>query len=53
MGADEADPGQVSVSWISPLAQALLDAQVGDLITRRRPNGDLELEVLEISYEAG
>lgn len=53
VGEDEADPAHGAVSWISPLARALHEAQVGDLITWRRPNGDLELEVLEISYEAG
>jgi transcription elongation GreA/GreB family factor len=50
VGEDEADPDHGKVSWVSPLARALRDARVGDLITWRRPSGDTELEVLEIRY---
>jgi transcription elongation GreA/GreB family factor len=50
VGEDEADPDQGKVSWVSPLARALRDAEVGDLITWRRPSGDTELEVLEVRY---
>ena len=50
VGEDEADPEAGKVSWVSPLASALRDAQVGDMITWRRPSGDRELEVLEIRY---
>ncbi len=53
VGEDEADPKQGKVSWVSPLARAAEDGQVGDLITWRRPNGDKELEILSISYPAG
>lgn len=52
VGEDEADPQQGLVSWISPLARALTDAGVGDLVTWERPSGALELEVLAILYDS-
>ena len=52
VGEDEADPGNGKVSWVSPLASALLDAQVGDLVTWKRPVGDRELEIITIDYTA-
>ncbi len=52
VGEDEAEPEERRVSWVSPLARALQDAEVGDIITWRRPSGDMELEVLEIRYPA-
>ena len=51
VGEDEADPTAGLVSWRSPLARALQDAEVGDLIVWERPMGDLELEVRSIRYE--
>jgi len=48
VGEDEADVARGKISWFSPLAKALLDARVGDLVTWRRPLGDLELEVVAI-----
>ena len=50
VGEDEADVGHGSVSWISPLARALLGSGVGDTITWKRPSGDVELEILSIRY---
>jgi transcription elongation GreA/GreB family factor len=35
---------------VSPLARALAKARVGDVITWRRPAGDLDLEILAIRY---
>jgi transcription elongation GreA/GreB family factor len=52
VGEDEADPERGKVSWVSPLARAARGAEVGDLITWRRPSGDCELEILEIGYPA-
>jgi transcription elongation factor GreB len=52
VGEDEADPGNGKVSWVSPLAGALLDAQLGDLVTWKRPAGDRELEIMTIDYTA-
>jgi len=51
VGEDEAEARAGKVSWVSPLARALDGARVGDLVTWQRPAGDLELEVLAISYE--
>ena len=50
VGEDEADVGVGKVSWVSPLANALLGAQVGDAVTWRRPNGNVDLEILSIDY---
>jgi transcription elongation factor GreB len=50
VGEDEADVGRGSVSWVSPLARALMGARVGDHIVWHRPAGDVELEVKAIRY---
>jgi len=50
VGEDEADFDAGKVSWVSPLARALDGAAVGDIVTWNRPAGDIELEILEISY---
>jgi transcription elongation factor GreB len=51
VGIDEADAKQGRVSWLSPLAQALLGARVGDVVTFRSPKGEEELEIVRIAYE--
>ena len=48
VGEDEADPENGKVSWISPLAQALDGAEVGDLVIWNKPSGAVELEVVAI-----
>jgi transcription elongation factor GreB len=50
VGIDEADLDQGRVSWISPVARALLRAQEGDLVELRTPSGIERIEVLEIRY---
>jgi len=50
VGMDEVDPARGRVSWISPIARALLKAQVGDSVTLRTPAGAEQLEVVEIRY---
>ena len=50
VGEDQAEAGQGLVSYRSPLARALMDAEVGDLVVWQRPVGNLELEVLSIRY---
>jgi len=52
VGEDEADASLGKVSWVSPLANALVGAGVGDTVTWRRPNGNLELEIVAIDYPA-
>lgn len=50
VGVDEAEPLQGKISWISPVARALLKAREGDTVTLRTPAGVDELDVLEVSY---
>lgn len=50
VGEDEADPAAGLISWVSPLGRALTGARVGDVVTWKRPVGDLELEIVSISY---
>lgn len=47
-GEDEADPAQGRITPHSPLARALIGAEVGDSVTWRRPNGALDLTVVKI-----
>ncbi len=51
MGIDEADSGQGQVSWVSPVARALLKSRVGDEVPLPTPGGVRSLEVLEVRYE--
>lgn len=48
VGEDEADIATNKVSWVSPLAKALIGQKVGDSVTWHRPAGDLELEIIAI-----
>ena len=49
-GEDEADATQHRITPHSPLARALLGAQVGDSVIWRRPSGTVSLEILAISH---
>lgn len=49
-GVDEADAAAGDISWVSPLARALLRARVGDECTLRTPAGVRRLEVLAVEY---
>ena len=51
VGVDELDSGDVRVSWRSPLARALLTAQVGDTVTLRAPRGPERLEIVAVRYD--
>ncbi len=51
VGMDEVDPPRGRISWISPVARALLKACQGDSVTLRTPGGAEQFEVLEIRYE--
>lgn len=53
VGPDEADPNRGRISFRAPLGQALLKRKAGDQVTVRRPAGDLELMVLEVTYDDG
>jgi transcription elongation factor GreB len=48
VGEDEADPALGKLSWVSPLATALLNAELGELVMWRRPAGAQELEIVAI-----
>jgi transcription elongation factor GreB len=50
LGLDEVDPAHGVVSWISPMARALIKAREGDTVTLRTPAGEEKLEILEVSY---
>lgn len=51
VGMDELDPARQRVTWISPVARALLKAEVGDTVRLQTPGGIEELDILEIRYE--
>ncbi|WP_417789445.1 transcription elongation factor GreB [Terasakiella pusilla] len=50
VGEDEVDSTKGLISWISPVARALIKGRVGDLVTVKTPKGEEELEILEICY---
>lgn len=50
VGEDETDIATNRVSWVSPLAKALIGQKVGDSVVWHRPAGDLELEIIAIHY---
>ncbi|HYN54216.1 MAG TPA: GreA/GreB family elongation factor [Methylotenera sp.] len=50
VGEDEADIALQKVSWVSPLAKALIGHKVGDNVVWKRPAGDLNIEIIKISY---
>ena len=50
VGEDEADIAQHKVSYVSPIAKALIGRKVGDTVRWKRPAGILELEIIEINY---
>ena len=52
LGIDEADSAQGQVSWISPVARALLKAREGDVVKLQTPAGLQEIEVLQVRYPA-
>jgi transcription elongation factor GreB len=51
VGVDEADPAAGRISWISPLARALMNHRAGDTVYFRAPGGDDELSVLSVEYQ--
>jgi len=52
LGIDEADHLLHQVSWISPIARALLKARTGDVVKLATPAGTQEIEVLSVCYPA-
>jgi transcription elongation factor GreB len=50
VGVDEVELDKGHVSWISPIAKALLRAEEGDVVKMRTPQGVDEIEVIEVKY---
>ncbi|MEK7738043.1 MAG: GreA/GreB family elongation factor, partial [Pseudomonadota bacterium] len=50
VGVDEADATTGRISWISPLARALMKARAGDLVRFQSPAGIREIEIIAIRY---
>ena len=50
VGVDEVDPGHGHVSWISPIARAVLKAHEGDVVRMRTPAGEEEIEIIKVEY---
>ncbi len=50
VGVDEADAEKGDVSWVAPVARALLGARVGDVRKVRTPAGIEEVEVVRVAY---
>ncbi len=48
VGSQEADPFESKISNESPIAKALFDHKVGDIVTVESPNGSYEIEIIEI-----
>ena len=51
VGVDEIDTARGYISWVSPMARALLKAREGDTVTLRTPVGAEEIEIVEVRYE--
>lgn len=52
LGIDEVDSSQAQVSWVSPIARALLKARTGDRLPLVTPAGTVEIEVVDVHYPA-
>ncbi len=50
VGADEVDTARGRVSWLSPIAKALLKARAGDVVRLEAPGGMEQLEILAVEY---
>lgn len=52
VGVDEVDLSKSRISWVCPLAKALMKAKVGDIVTFHSPKGEQEIEVRALVYKA-
>ena len=50
VGVDEVDLEKGYVSWVSPIAKALIKAKLGDCVKIQTPTGPSEIEILEVQY---
>ena len=51
VGLDEVDLDRHYISWVSPLARALMKGQAGDRVVLRAPGGTEALQILEVRYQ--
>ena len=51
VGADEVDLDRNHISWLSPLARALMKRGVGDRVVLHAPGGTEQLQILEVRYQ--
>ncbi len=52
VGIDETDMSRSRISWISPLAKALIKSREGDTVIVRTPGGDETMEIVAVEYKA-
>ncbi len=52
VGIDETDVSRGRISWISPIAKALIKAREGDTVTVKTPGGNESLEIVDVAYKA-
>jgi len=52
VGIDELDPLNGRISWISPVAKALIKAREGDTVTLLTPQGRMEIEIESVEYRS-
>ncbi len=52
LGIDESDSLSQQVTWISPIAKALIKARLGDVVRLQTPKGSQEIEIIKVSYPA-
>ena len=52
VGVDEADAASGRISWISPLARALIKARAGDSVRFQSPLGIRELDIVDVAYRS-
>ncbi|MEI8363432.1 MAG: transcription elongation factor GreB [Betaproteobacteria bacterium] len=52
VGKDELEPSLGYISWVSPLARAILGKQIGDIVKVAAPVGEEEYEIIDIQYQA-
>ena len=51
VGVDEVDLDRHQISWMSPLARALMKSGAGDRVILHAPGGTEQLQILEVRYE--
>jgi transcription elongation factor GreB len=51
VGQDELEPSLGYISWVSPLARAILGKQIGDVVKVVTPAGEEEYEIIDVQYK--